>query len=969
MPVPSSRTPVRIARGTYANLSTTAALEALALGEVCFASDQGRLYMRTLAGLTAISSTNETAPTPAEVTASPAFTGGTGTQADPYLITNVGSPFSGSNLTSAHEITISGTAGDIAVFTDNSPAGSADRFKGQDVGILNAAGEFKLNLKYADEPGTTTDNTTYTGNLQIGTAHITWVVVQSNLTQLSEDTATTIGSASGVGDVVTSVAGTATGGTAPYTSEIKWQRSFTGIDGFFDTGSTGATYTITSADAGYYVRAVTTVTDSTDAAQGGPLTIELASGASNQLNTNQVTTVNSLTLSEDDTSGARFTSQSYSLDAILNPDGTPTSTKSAKVKLEGTFDTYPQTDTVTSTTSGDPIASNVNSRDLEHQWDGGGESSQSTYHSWNTPLFISGSGGAGFLNFSTTHDRYYNLDMYFTQVKGMGSDTDPYHESAVSGDGSNSYRVQGSYHYWRDNTKTNYNTWNYNDGGSYIYHDIMYAEMYESDTILICTNNAGFMYLKDITANYQDSNTRWTPIYQSTPTEGTSNTSYKFDWVDVGGVRYNVFASNHSTSGFIKVITGKVYDENCTSTTLPVDWMSSSYAPSGASGSGTIQNIFGHGSKITIVMRYTGSGSIYHYRFFTCDFSVNDGSDASHWVFKADLKNNNQGRQSSMGRGHVAVNPQNSDQIYLFLGTYSTSSDIGYFYSGDGGETYSPRPNPTVSGWSDGSKGVQAAIWHRNRILILHALYATWNGNGTGGSGNNTDSNKFWCLVQSSDTGNNWTVAQYTSDSTGRYGSYYYTPESMMSSFYYKTLAAEGGFIFAAGKRRYGNTSNYWHRQGLYIQDKDIVNLSGSTNLSNSSIKLNDTLIQPGSNPPVSGILTRINGTELTFTNMSGQTTFEDGLALQNTVSYFGGSQATLYAVLSGAGAVTDLVGSDPGFVNLGYAANNTISFPATLPSGNAPDIELPAGTTIQATVEFANSQGTVTADSNTLTP
>ena len=307
MPVPSSRTPVRIARGTYANLSTTAALEALALGEVCFATDEDRLYMRTLGGLTAISSTNETAPTPAQVTASPAFTGGTGTQADPYLITNVGSPFSGGSLTSAHEITISGTAGDIAVFTDNSPTASADRFKGQDVGILNAAGEFKLNLKYTDNPGTTTDNTTYTGNLQIGTAHITWVVVQSNLTPLSEDTATEIGAATGVGDVVAAVAGTATGGTAPYTSEIKWQRSFTGIDGFFDTGSTGATYTITSADAGYYVRAVTTVTDSTDAAQGGPLTIELASAASNQLNTNQVTTVNSLTLSEDDTSGARFT--------------------------------------------------------------------------------------------------------------------------------------------------------------------------------------------------------------------------------------------------------------------------------------------------------------------------------------------------------------------------------------------------------------------------------------------------------------------------------------------------------------------------------------------------------------------------------------------------------------------------------------------------------------------------------------
>ena len=73
-----------------------------------------------------------------------------------------------------------------------------------------------------------------------------------------------------------------------------------------------------------------------------------------------------------------------------------------------------------------------------------------------------------------------------------------------------------------------------------------------------------------------------------------------------------------------------------------IPWMDSPYAPSGASGSADVMNVFGHGSKITIIMRYSVS-SVYHYRFFTCDFSVNDGSDASYWVFKHDLKNVNQG--------------------------------------------------------------------------------------------------------------------------------------------------------------------------------------------------------------------------------------------------------------------------------------------------------------------------------------
>tara|TARA_Y100000401_G_scaffold32235_1_gene23613 strand:+ start:9931 stop:12864 length:2934 start_codon:yes stop_codon:yes gene_type:complete len=976
MGVPSTRTPVRIARGTYANLSTVDALAAIDEGEICFATDQGRLYVKQGAGLTSISSTNEVAPTPAEVTASPAFTGGTGTQSDPYLLTNVGSPFSGGSLTSEHELTISGTAGDIAVFTDNSPTASADRFKGQDVGILNAAGEFKLNLKYADNPVTTTDNTTYTGNLQIGTTHITWVVVQSNLAPLSEDTTTTITSGSGVGDVITATPGTATGGTAPHSSSVKWQRSFTGIDGWFDTGSTGTSYTIVSADAGYYVRAVATVTDSTDASQGGPLTIDLPSAASAQLNTNQVTTVSSLTLSEDNPAGSRYTSQTYSLDAVLNPDGTPTSTKSVKVKLEGTFDTYPQTDTVVSTTSGDQIANNVQERDLKIMQQGN-NSNNSANSNWHAPLFIYNDTTQGFLNFTTNIGHGTSPKMHFTETKGMGNDDQPYHQDAVYDGNGDNIVIQGRYLWKPTWDTTDYRQWYQNESGSTTSQQMNMVKLYKRDTLMIYGSQGGFMYLKDIISNATDWQKHWTPVkdYQY-PGGGGYNSGYTMDFVDIGDVRYNVFVNAMSTTGgysedgYVAVVTGDLTDpENQTSTEVSIDWGASPWAPSGSSGGPALQLIFTHGSKITIIFRYSVS-SIYHYRFFTCDFSQNDGSDASHWVMKADLKNAEPGNQSNMGPGNVAVNPHNTDQIYVFFGQNSNANRIGYFYSADGGETYSSRPTPVVSGWSDGQKGVMGVIWHRGRILLVYPLYATWNGQGTGGSGTSRDNNRFWCFLQSSDTGYNWTVAQYNDNyPVARYGTYNGGPQDLISSQYFNNVVENGGWIFAAGTMYYWNTSGYYYRTGLYLKDKDTVNLSGSTNLSNNSIKVNNTLIQPGSNPPVSGRLTHISGSTLTFTNMSGQTTFENGLALQNTVSYFGGSQATLYALLNGAGAVTDLTSSDPGFVNVGYGANNTISFPSTLPSGNTPDVELPAGTTIQATVEFANSQGTVTADSNTLTP
>ena len=485
------------------------------------------------------------------------------------------------------------------------------------------------------------------------------------------------------------------------------------------------------------------------------------------------------------------------------------------------------------------------------------------------------------------------------------------------------------------------------------------------------------MYMKDLFDNYSSWTKRWTPIKDyNLPGGGGNNSGYTMDFVDIGDVRYNVFvdarstSGGHSQDGYIAVVTGDLTDPvNQTSTEVSVDWGGSPWAPSGASGGPDLQLIFTHGSKVTIVFRYNVS-SVYHYRFFTCDFSVNDGSDASHWVLKADLKNANQGAQTDFGPGNVAVNPQNSDQIYLFLGTSSTASNVGHFYSGDGGETYSTRPTPSVSGWSDGSKGVSGCMWHRGRILLIMALYATWNGNGTGGSGNSSNNNRFWCLVQSSNTGSNWTVAQYSSGyPVAQSGTYNSGFQNTLSSRYFNNIVENGGWIFVPGDRYYSSSTAYYYRQGIYLSDQDTVNLSGSTNLSNSSIKVNDVLIQPGSDPAVSGRIKSISGSTLTFVNMSGQTTFENGLALQNTVSYFGGSQATLYALLSGAGAVTDLVSSDPGFVNLGYGVDNTITFPGTFPSGNTPDVELPAGTTIQATVQFTNSQGTVTADSNTLTP
>ena len=146
MGVPSTRTPVRIARGTYANLTTVNALAALQEGEICFATDQDRLYVKEGSGLTSISASSTSSPTPSDISASPAFVSGTGTQVDPFVVTSAAVPFSGGTVESAQEITLTGTAGDFVIFTDNSVTASGDRFSGQDVGNINSGGTFKFKL-------------------------------------------------------------------------------------------------------------------------------------------------------------------------------------------------------------------------------------------------------------------------------------------------------------------------------------------------------------------------------------------------------------------------------------------------------------------------------------------------------------------------------------------------------------------------------------------------------------------------------------------------------------------------------------------------------------------------------------------------------------------------------------------------------------------------------------------------------
>lgn len=75
-----------------------------------------------------------------------------------------------------------------------------------------------------------------------------------------------------------------------------------------------------------------------------------------------------------------------------------------------------------------------------------------------------------------------------------------------------------------------------------------------------------------------------------------------------------------------------------------------------------------------------------------------------------------------------------------------------------------------------------------------------------------------------------------------------------------------------------------------------------------------------------------------------------------------------LYAKLSTTLAVTDLQSADPGYTAF-TGLTPQVSFPATLPSGNPPDTDLPASTTLQTEVKATNSTGSDTVQSAKVTP
>ena len=117
-------------------------------------------------------------PRPEDITASPDFQGGTGTDVDPFILAPKTLRPAGATTSSDEFITIAvpeAEPGTSVVWTDNS-TGTGDRFA-QPSGVVDADGNWSGRLVYNDTPNTTTDQD-YVGKLQIGIVHFQWTIAQ-----------------------------------------------------------------------------------------------------------------------------------------------------------------------------------------------------------------------------------------------------------------------------------------------------------------------------------------------------------------------------------------------------------------------------------------------------------------------------------------------------------------------------------------------------------------------------------------------------------------------------------------------------------------------------------------------------------------------------------------------------------------------------------------------------------------------
>jgi hypothetical protein len=152
---------------------------------------------------------------------------------------------------------------------------------------------------------------------------------------------------------------------------------------------------------------------------------------------------------------------------------------------------------------------------------------------------------------------------------------------------------------------------------------------------------------------------------------------------------------------------------------------------------------------------------------------------------------------------------------------------------------------------------------------------------------------------------------------------------------------------------------------GVLLSDNmtiDSLVLAGSTNF--ASLKVGSMIT--GKTSKATAEIFTLNAPAFTIGIANKTGTFQVGEKLQLSVTKTG---TTLYTVHDATGLVSSLQSADPGVTPVNTASSYHLTFPATFPTGNPPDLDLPPGTTLKVELEASNAAGKATATTNIITP
>jgi len=204
-------------------------------------------------------------------------------------------------------------------------------------------------------------------------------------------------------------------------------------------------------------------------------------------------------------------------------------------------------------------------------------------------------------------------------------------------------------------------------------------------------------------------------------------------------------------------------------------------------------------------------------------------------------------------------------------------------------------------------------------------------------------------IIRSTNNGTNWSALGSITSINDSIGS----------------LAVGYGSILCATRH---SASPYYPKANLASYDTQVLTFSSNTNLGTVGGINVQNLVRMSGTTNQYGRVISINSGANQMTIGSPQTWLTGRTAI--SVAPVGSATSQrLYLNMDTSGNISDMQSADPGFVNYGPGTSVTLRFPATFPTGNAPDTELPAGTTIRAEIQATNSVATDTELSNIVTP